>query len=182
MKDKKEAAAAIEKVSKELRYNISMKEIKKGDWIEVNIKGYVEECKVRGFNERGIDVWDGVNEEYYIETEGANLKDVLNHNMVDKYRTISNEVCEILRIFGIEAAREYFVREFNTILEEKIIYRHHALLADLICLKGQLMQIARYGINKDDNYSPFAKASFEEVVDVLIKASTFGESDNMQGV
>ena len=71
MKDKKEAAAAIaiEKVSKELRYNISMKEIEKGDWIEVNIKGYVEECKVRGFNERGIDVWDGVNEEYYIEWE-----------------------------------------------------------------------------------------------------------------
>ena len=69
MKDKKEAAAAIEKVSKELRYNISMKEIKKGDWIEVNIKGYVEECRVRGFNERGIDVWDGVNEEYYIEWE-----------------------------------------------------------------------------------------------------------------
>ena len=69
MKDKKEAAAVIEKVSKELRYNISMKEIKKGDWIEVNIKGYVEECRVRGFNERGIDVWDGVNEEYYIEWE-----------------------------------------------------------------------------------------------------------------
>ena len=69
MKDKKEAAAAIEKVSKELRYNISMKEIKKGDWIEVNIKGYVEECRVRGFNERGIDVWDGVREEYYIEWE-----------------------------------------------------------------------------------------------------------------
>jgi len=67
MKDKKEAA--IEKVSKELRYNISMKEIEKGDWIEVNIKGYVEECRVRGFNERGIDVWDGVNEEYYIEWE-----------------------------------------------------------------------------------------------------------------
>ena len=69
MKEKKEAAAAIEKVSKELRYNISMKEIKKGDWIEVNIKGYVEECKVRGFNERGIDVWDGVRDEYYIEWE-----------------------------------------------------------------------------------------------------------------
>jgi hypothetical protein len=46
-----------------------MKEIKKGDWIEVSIKGYVEECRVRGFNERGIDVWDGVREEYYIEWE-----------------------------------------------------------------------------------------------------------------
>ena len=71
MKDKKEAAAAIEKVSKELRYNISMKEIEKGDWIEVNIKGYVEECKVIMFSERGIEVWDGVNdvEKYYIEWE-----------------------------------------------------------------------------------------------------------------
>ena len=56
-------------LKKELQYNISMKEIKKGDWIEVNIKGYVEECRVRGFNERGIDVWDGVREEYYIEWE-----------------------------------------------------------------------------------------------------------------
>ena len=55
-------------------------------------------------------------------------------------------------------------------------------MADLICLKGKLMQIARYGINKSADYSPFAKASFEEVVDVLIKASTFGEHDNMQGV
>lgn len=54
---------------KELQYNISMKEIKKGDWIEVNIKGYVEECKVIMFNERGIDVWDGVREKYYIEWE-----------------------------------------------------------------------------------------------------------------
>ena len=46
-----------------------MKEIKRGDWIEVNINGYVEECKVIMFNERGIDVWDGVREEYYIEWE-----------------------------------------------------------------------------------------------------------------
>ena len=74
MKDKKEAAAAIEKVSKELRYNISMKEIKKGDWIEVNIKGYVEECKVIMFSERGIEVWDGVNdvEKYWVEWEEIN--------------------------------------------------------------------------------------------------------------
>mgnify|MGYP003123713754 CR=1 FL=1 len=54
---------------KEILYNSIMKEIEKGDWIEVDIKGYVEECKVRGFNERGIDVWDGVSEEYYIEWE-----------------------------------------------------------------------------------------------------------------
>ena len=48
-----------------------MKEIKKGDWVEVNINGYVEECKVEGFSVRGIEVWDGVNdvEKYYIDWE-----------------------------------------------------------------------------------------------------------------
>ncbi len=46
-----------------------MKEVKKEDWIEVNIKGYVEECKVKGFSERGIEVSDGVKEEYWIEWE-----------------------------------------------------------------------------------------------------------------
>ena len=47
-----------------------MKEIKKGDWIEININnGFVDECKIIMFSERGIDVWDGVNEEYYIEWE-----------------------------------------------------------------------------------------------------------------
>ena len=47
-----------------------MKEIKKGDWIEININnGFVDECKIIMFSERGIEVWDGVNEEekYWIE-------------------------------------------------------------------------------------------------------------------
>ena len=46
-----------------------MREIIKGDWIEVNINDYVEECKVLGFSERGIEVSDGVKEEYWIEWE-----------------------------------------------------------------------------------------------------------------
>jgi hypothetical protein len=95
---------------KELQYNISMKEIKKGDWIEISYSlglpretlSYIytytnnmnntikplgngdfevlkdapstakqEECKVIMFSERGIEVWDGVNdvEKYYIEWE-----------------------------------------------------------------------------------------------------------------
>lgn len=54
-----------------------MKEIKKGDWIEVTSNarygevGCVEECKIIMFSERGIEVWDGVNdvEKYWIEWE-----------------------------------------------------------------------------------------------------------------
>jgi len=52
-----------------------MKEIEKGDWIEVNINnGELYECKILMFNERGIEVWDGVNEGevYGIEWEEIN--------------------------------------------------------------------------------------------------------------
>ena len=123
-----------------------------------------------------------VKEEQVLNCIGTNLESILTHDMVDEYRTQTNSILEILNLFGIEACREYLVREFNMILEQKIIYRHHALLADMMTLKGELMQIARYGINKSSEYSPFAKASFEEVVDVLIKSSIFSEEDNMIGV
>ena len=139
----------------------------------------IEPVKVITYSPDGSYI---VKEEHMLRCIGSNLKEILKHDMVDKYRTITNELHEILELFGIEAAREYLVREFNRILEEKIVYRHHALLADMMTFKGDLMQIARYGINKSDEYSPFAKASFEEVVDVLIKSSTFGEEDNMNGV
>ena len=35
-----------------------MKEIKKGDWIEVTIRDFVSEVKVLGFSEKGIDIYD----------------------------------------------------------------------------------------------------------------------------
>ena len=139
----------------------------------------IEAVKVINYNADGSYF---TKEEHMLRCIGSNLKDILNHPMVDKYRTITNELHEILQLLGIEAAREYLVREFNRILEEKIVYRHHALLADMMTYSGVLMQIARYGINKSSEYSPFAKASFEEVVDVLIKSSTYGEADDMNGV
>ena len=56
-----------------------MKEIKKGDWILVvdgisKLDGFVDECKIIMFSERGIEVWDGVNDEekYWIEWEEIN--------------------------------------------------------------------------------------------------------------
>ena len=47
-----------------------MNEIEKGDWIEVNINGFVDECKVIMFSERGIEVsveWVDEVEKYWIE-------------------------------------------------------------------------------------------------------------------
>ena len=47
--------------------------------------------------------------------------------------------------------------------------------------KGFLAPINRQGINKGD-IGPLAKCSFEDTTDQLIKASIFGEKDNLTGV
>ena len=59
--------------------------------------------------------------------------------------------------------------------------RHVDLLCDTMTSKGFLAPINRQGINKGD-IGPLAKCSFEDTTDQLIKASIFGEKDNLTGV
>ena len=44
------------------------------------------------------------------------------------------------------------------------------------------MKIERHGINRSGERGPIAKATFEESLEILVKASTFGEKDKMGGV
>ena len=60
-------------------------------------------------------------------------------------------------------------------------YRHIALLVDTMTNKGYLLSIDRHGINRAD-IGPFAKCSFEETTDMLIKAGIFAEVDKINGV
>lgn len=53
--------------------------------------------------------------EYFFETEGTNLKEVLRMDNVDKRRTISDDVYEISKVLGIEAARAGLINETKKI-------------------------------------------------------------------
>ena len=59
--------------------------------------------------------------------------------------------------------------------------RHVELLCDTMTSKGFITAINRQGINRGD-IGPLAKCSFEDTTDQLIKASVFGEKDNLSGV
>jgi hypothetical protein len=48
--------------------------------------------------------------------------------------------------------------------------------------RGVIMKIERHGINRSGERGPIAKATFEESLEILVKASTFGEKDKMGGV
>ena len=117
-------------------------------------------------------------------TDGTNLADVLLHPDIDPYTTISNNIWEVNRIFGIEAARKTLYNEINSVFELSDAYvnsRHICLLVDIMTNRGSLMSIDRHGINKSDR-GPLAKCSFEETPDILARAAIFGELDKVHSV
>lgn len=122
------------------------------------------------------------NTEWFMETNGNNLLDILIQKDIDTEKTISNDVNEVLEILGIEAARQVLLNEINEVLEEEgVNFRHLSLLVDTMTNRGTLLSIDRHGINRSD-IGPFAKCSFEETSDMLIKAGLFGEYDKINGV
>jgi len=122
--------------------------------------------------------------EWMLETAGTHLLDVLGLKEVDAIRTISNDVNEIYELFGVEAARQALYNELYSVISDAglyVNYRHIALLVDTMTNKGYLLSIDRHGINRAD-IGPFAKCSFEETTDMLIKAGIFAEVDRINGV
>lgn len=123
-------------------------------------------------------------DEFIIVTAGTNLKAVLELPFVDATRTISNDVYEIQKILGIEAARETVIREVYKVINEQglnVDIRHLMLVADAMCITGQIKGITRYGVVSQKS-SVLAKASFETPLRHFINASLVGEKDPLHSV
>lgn len=122
--------------------------------------------------------------EWVLATAGTNMIDVLGLKEIDTVRTVSNDINEIYELLGVEAARQALYNELNSVISDAglyVNYRHIALLVDTMTNKGYLLSIDRHGINRAD-IGPFAKCSFEETTDMLIKAGMFSEVDRINGV
>ena len=121
---------------------------------------------------------------WVLDTTGTNLLDILALDYIDVTRTISNDIQEIYRILGIEAARVAIFTELSEVLEfdnTYINYHHLCMLADRMTASSNMVSIFRHGINNDD-IGPIAKASFEETPEMFLKAARHAELDPMRGV
>lgn len=122
--------------------------------------------------------------EHVIVTGGSNLKEVFKFDFVDTYRTISNDIFEVEKYFGIEAARELIIREVRNVLEEQgvpVDVRHILLVADAMTMSGHVLGVNRYGIVKEKP-SVLARASFETPIRHLISAGLTGEVNGLNSV
>ncbi|MCX8184303.1 MAG: DNA-directed RNA polymerase subunit A'' [Sulfolobales archaeon] len=122
--------------------------------------------------------------EYVLLTEGSNLAEVLGIPQVDHRRTRTNDIHEIERVLGIEAARQALISEMmNTLREQglEVDVRHVMLVADLMTWSGIVRQIGRHGV-VGEKRSVLARAAFEITTKQLFDASVSGEFDSLQGV
>ena len=110
---------------------------------------------------------------WIIETDGVALKKILAIDKVDKVKTVSNDIIEILQVLGIEATRNSIIAELRFVLNSYGIYvnyRHLSTLCDIMTNRGIITAITRHGINRVDS-GALRKASFEETVEILLEAS-----------
>ena len=119
-----------------------------------------------------------------LDTIGSNLMDVLALNYIDNNRTYSNDIVEMYKTLGIEAARQSIFNELTEVIEfdgTYINYHNYSVLCDRMTYTSKMISIFRHGIN-NDNIGPIAKASFEETPEMFLKAARHAELDTLRGV
>jgi DNA-directed RNA polymerase II subunit RPB1 len=120
--------------------------------------------------------------QWVLDSEGTNLLDLFVFPNVDPTRTFSNDIHEILDVFGIETARMALYDEMMDVFgADSVNYRHPCLLVDAMTYHGYLIAIDRFGMNKLEN-GVLAKSSFEMTSKILFDAAVAGEFDTMRGV
>jgi len=169
--------------------DVFLKRLEKSMLSDLKLRGidHVKKVFMRGGAKRTTwdeDVGFGIKDEWVLETDGTNLMTVLGVQYIDATRTISNDIVEVFVVLGIEGVRASILGELRNVISfdgSYVNYRHLACLVDVMTMQGHLMAIDRHGINRVDS-GPLLRCSFEETVDMLMDAATYGEEEILKGV
>ena len=150
---------------------------------------YLDKEKIKKIHIKGIKGISQVlpvrrGEEYIIITAGTNLKEVLKLDFVDGTRTTTNDIFEIFKMLGVEAARQAIINEVYKVIESQgldVDIRHIMLVADTMCNSGSVKGITRYGVVSEKS-SVLARASFETPIRHIVNAALIGEEDKLTSV
>ena len=153
------------------------------------IKGIPGITESKNINEEKYDTFDdGGNviktTRFTIDAAGTNMIGLSQVNGIDLLQSYSNDIVSTYEMYGIEAARTLFIKEFTLAVESSNAitgYQHVELLADTVTHMGILIPVTRHGVKKMDT-DTLSKASFEQTVDKFKDAAMYGESDFMRSV
>ncbi len=181
------AVKAFKSVSVEIKGNLLMikKRGKDQNFNEIyRLKEKMKEAYITGVKDISQVLPVKKEKEFIIIAAGTNLKKIMQLPFVDATRTSSNDIFEIYEVLGVEAARQAIINEVSKVMENQglnIDIRHLMLVADTMCMSGDVKGITRYGILKGKS-SVLARASFETPIKHIINASMTGEVDELDSV
>ena len=124
------------------------------------------------------------NGDFVVLTAGSNLEEIMQIKGVDTERTTTNNVYEISKVLGIEAARQAILNEVRKVIENQglvIDSRHIRLISDAMTSSGLVKGTTRIGII-EEKPSVLARASFETPIKHFINASVTGTRDKLISV
>ncbi len=125
---------------------------------------------------------DGI--QYNLAIEGSGLNEIMRIPGIDHKKCVSNNIMEVEKVLGIEAARSTIINEIKFTFSGHSIYvdnRHLQLIADLMTFKGMVLGFTRFGISKMKD-STLMHSSFEKTTDHLFDASFHSRNDIVSGV
>lgn len=124
------------------------------------------------------------NGDWIVETIGSNLEEIMKLEECDERRVVTNNIHEVARVLGIEAARNLIAMESLKTMQQQALdvdIRHILLVADIMTVSGEVKPIGRYGI-AGAKTSVLARAAFEETIKHLVRASLRSEEDSLAGI
>lgn len=118
---------------------------------------------------------------YGIYCTGNNLAELLAHPLVDPYRTQTDSITEIERLYGISAARSKIINEIAVTMPAASQF-HSSVFADEMCYSGCVTSIQRVGLQKREMANVTLRLSFQTPVQVIQEAAINGMVDRITGI
>ncbi|KAF9782967.1 hypothetical protein BJ322DRAFT_1008844 [Thelephora terrestris] len=120
-----------------------------------------------------------------LSTNGSNISGLWEFSssgdpLIDVDDIYTNHIDEILRTYGVEAARTAIVKEMSAVFgvyNIDVNIRHLELIADYMTFEGGYKPFNRRGIST--NPSPLLKASYETTAAFLSDAALHGDFDDL---
>lgn len=122
-----------------------------------------------------------VEKVYAIYTTGSNMADIMALSSVDQYRTQSDSIEEIEKVFGLVAARQKIINEMITTMSN-LNPMHCTIFADEMINSGVVSNIQRTGLQKRENSNVTLRLSFQTAIQVIQSAAIHGLVDNISGI
>ena len=119
----------------------------------------------------------------YIKVYGKDItRNILRDKTIDPYFTCSNNVIDVMNYYGIESARLFFIREYNSINDiQKMNSVNIELLVDFQTTMGHILSVTSTDIAKHGK-SALVAASFEQPLEAFKKSSSMGTKDIINNI